>query len=162
MKTSGIRFVVMILFVMTTHILHAQKGKLPPFKMTQANGKVFTAHELPVGKPVLIIYFSPDCDHCENMLKKFFKQPASFQKASVAFITYLEVNKVSKFVKDYNIASYSNMFTGTEGSTFFVRNYYKIMDMPFVALYTKNGDLVTSYEREVSLKALAEKLKSLQ
>lgn len=162
MKTYRIRFVVMILLVITTHILHAQKGKLPPFQMMQANGKIFTAHDLPVGKPILIVYFSPDCDHCEKMLKEFFKQSSGFQKASVAFVTYLPVDKVSKFEKDYNLAKFSNMYAGTEGSTFFLRNYYKIIDVPFAALYTKDGDLVTSYEKEVNLKALVEKLKGLR
>jgi len=161
MKTLNIRFVVMILFVMMTHILHAQTGKLPPFKILQSNGKVFTAHDLPMGKPILIVYFSPDCDHCEKMLKEFFKQSLGFQKASVAFITYLPVDKVSKFEKDYKLSAYSNMYAGTEGATFFVRNYYKIMDMPFAALYTKDGDFVTSYEKEVNLKGLIEKLKGL-
>jgi thioredoxin-related protein len=162
MKTSSIRFVLMTLFVMTTHILLAQTGKLPPFKMMQSNGKIFTAHDLPMGKPILIIYFSPDCDHCEKMLKEFFRQSSGFQKASVAFITYLPVDRVSKFEKEFNLTTYQNMYAGTEGATFFVRNYYKIMDMPFAALYTKNGDLVTSYKSEVNLKGLIEKLKDLQ
>jgi len=161
MKISAIRFVMMILFVMMTHIIHAQKGKLPPFKMMQSNGKIFSAHDLPLGKPILIVYFSPDCDHCEKMLKAFFKQSSGFQKASVAFVTYLTVDKVSKFEKDYRLANFSNMYAGTEGSTFFVKNYYKITDVPFAALYTKDGDFVTSYEKEVNLKGLIEKLKDL-
>jgi thioredoxin-related protein len=162
MKTSGVRFVLMILFVMTTHILHAQKGKLPPFKILQANGKVFTAHDLPMGKPILIVYFSPDCDHCEKMLNEFFKQSSGFQKASVAFITYLSVDKVSKFEKEYNLINHPNMYAGTEGNTFFVRNYYKITEMPFAALYSKEGNMILSYKGEVKLKLLSEKLKDLQ
>lgn len=162
METHSVRFMVAILFVMTTLMLHAQKTKLPPFKMLQSNGKIFTAHDLPMGKPILIVYFSPDCDHCEKMLKEFFKQSSGFQKASIAFITYLPVDQVSKFEKEYSLAKFSNMFAGTEGATFFVRNYYKIVDMPFAALYTRDGDFVTSYERKVDLKALIEKLKDLQ
>jgi hypothetical protein len=73
----------------------------------------------------------------------------------------LPIDKVSKFEKDYNLATYPNMYSGTEGSTFFVRNYYKINEVPFVALYTKNGGFVTSYEKEVDLKLLAKKLKVL-
>jgi hypothetical protein len=95
------------------------------------------------------------------MLKEFFKQSAGFEKASVVFITFLTVDKVSKFEKDYNLKKFSNMYAGTEGATFCVRNYYKIVDMPFAALYTKDGDFVASYEREVDLKALIKKLKSL-
>jgi thioredoxin-related protein len=161
MKRIKIFFIVFILLLVTASIVHAQAGKLPPFKMMQTSGKIFKAQDLPIGKPILIVYFSPECDHCQKLLKEFFKQVANFQKASVAFITYLPVDKVLKFEKDYNLAKYSNMYPGTEGSTFFVRNYYKINEMPFVALYTKNGDFITSYEKEVDLKVLAKKLKGL-
>lgn len=129
--------------------------------MMQTSGKIFKAQDLPKGKPILIVYFSPECDHCDKMLKEFFKQAANFQKTSVAFITYLPAEKVLKFEKDYNLAKHPNMYSGTEGSAFFVRNYYKIREMPLVALYTKNGDFVTSYEKDVDLKVLAAKLKVL-
>ena len=161
MKRIKILVAAFVLLLFTTSFIHAQQGKLPPFKMMQTNGNIFKVQNLPMGKPILIIYFSPECDHCEEVVKNFFKQAANFQKASVAFITYLPVDKVLKFEKDYNLEKYPNMYSGTEGSTFFVRNYYKIMDVPFVALYTKNGDFVTSYEKEVDLKVLAEKLKGL-
>lgn len=154
--------VVMFLQLFAASVLLAQSGKVPPFQMVQANGKIFRAQDLPVGKPILLVYFSPECDHCEKMLKAFFSQANHFQKASVALITYLPVDKVSKFTKDYNLAKHANMYTGTEGSTFFVRNYYRIKELPFVALYTKNGDFVTSYEKDVDLASLAEKLKRLQ
>jgi len=161
-KKIKILFAAFVLLLFTTSFVHAQQGKLPPFKMMQTSGNIFKAQDLPMGKPILIIYFSPECDHCEEVVKKFFKQAANFQKASVAFITYLPVEKVSKFEKDYNLAKHPNMYSGTEGSSFFVRNYYKIIDVPFVALYKKNGDFVTSYEKDIDLKVLAEKLNDLK
>jgi thioredoxin-related protein len=161
MKNTGAQIALSALLLITTSFIQAQSGKLPPFKMMQTSGNIFKAQNLPMGKPILIVYFAPGCDHCEKMLKDFFKQAANFQKASVAFITYLPAEKVAKFEKDYNLEKYPNMYSGTEGSTFFVRNYYKISETPFVALYTKNGDFVTSYEREVDLKVLAEKIKGL-
>ena len=161
MKRIRILFAAFILLLFSTSFVLAQQGKLPPFKMMQTNGNIFKVQNLPMGKPILIIYFSPECDHCEEVVKNFFKQAINFQKASIAFITYLPVDKVLKFEKDYNLAKHPNMYSGTEGSTLFVRNYYKIMDVPFVALYTKNGDFVTSYEKDVDLKLLAEKLKVL-
>lgn len=156
------RFVPLLLLLFVASSLFAQSGKVPPFQMVQANGKIFRAQDLPMGKPILLFYFSPECDHCEKALQAFFKQAGNFQKASVAFITFLPVDKVSKFVKGYNLAKHPNMVAGTEGSTYFVRNYYRIKDLPFVALYTKSGDFVTSFEKDVNLSLLAEKLKQLQ
>src|SRR5688500_13820203 len=93
MKRIKILFTVFSLLLLTASIVHAQAGKLPPFKMMQTSGKVFKAQDLPPGKPIMIVYFSPECDHCQKLLKEFFKQVANFQKASVAFITYLPVDK---------------------------------------------------------------------
>jgi thioredoxin-related protein len=153
---------ILLLLLFTSSSPFAQSGKVPPFQMVQANGKIFRAQNLPMGKPILLVYFSPECDHCEKMLKAFFGQAAHFQKASVALITFLPVEKVAKFVTDYNLAKHPNMYAGTEGNTFFVRNYYRVKELPFVALYTKNGDFVASFEKDINLAALAEKLKQLQ
>ena len=37
----------------------SQKPLLPTFKITQANGIVYTAQQVEAGKPLLIVYFSP-------------------------------------------------------------------------------------------------------
>ena len=109
----------------------AQQGKLPPFRIMQSDGKVFKAEQLPFEKPILIIYFSPECDHCQAFMKEFFKRANDFKKASVVMITYLPVPEVTKFTADFKVNRYSNIYVGTEERTFFVKNYYKVMDMPF-------------------------------
>lgn len=163
MKQVLIRFFVLLLLpLFASSVVSAQSGKVPPFQVVQANGKIFRAQDLPMGKPILLVYFSPDCGHCGKMLKAFFSKAGNFQKASVAFITYLPVDKVATFEKAYNLAKHPNMYAGTEGSTFFIRNYYRIKELPYVALYTRNGDFVASYEKDVDLSALAEKLKQLR
>ncbi|HRB06283.1 MAG TPA: redoxin domain-containing protein [Niabella sp.] len=140
----------------------AQSNKVPPFRMTQSNGKLFTATNLPLGKPIMIIYFSPDCDHCQVMMKDWFKKVNDFKKASVAMITFSPIDKVITFEKDFKVNQYPNIVVGTEGLSFFVRNYYQIMDMPFAALYDKNGNLIASYQKNIPLNELADKLKKLK
>ena len=148
--------------IFTSSFLTAQAGKIPPFQVMQANGKVFKAENLPMGKPVILIYFSPDCSHCQQFMESFFKEPAKFEKASVAMITFVPLEQVSTFSKQYHLAKHSNIFTGTEGNTFFVKNYYRLIEMPFVALYNKNGDFIESYVREINLKVVASKLNTLR
>jgi thiol-disulfide isomerase/thioredoxin len=136
--------------------------KLPPFRMMQVNGEVFKAEYLPIGKPILLIYFSPDCDHCEKLMTDFVKHAEAFKKASVVMITYLPVERVAQFKKDYSINRFSNIVVGTEGMTFFVRNYYNLVEMPFAALHDKNGNLIRSYERDVPLQDLSNLLNRLK
>lgn len=163
MKTTKVYFFLGLLCMLfTCSSTFGQSGKIPPFRITQSNGKLFKAEELPMAKPIIIIYFSPDCDHCDNLMKELLKQMADFNKASIAMITYLPLESVTKFVKKYNLKKYANIYVGTEGNNFFVRNYYNIREMPFAALYTKNGDLIKSYSREVPLKDLASRLNTLK
>ena len=154
------RLVLVVVFIAALNSVFAQK-KIPPFRMAQSDGKLFNASNLPMGKPVIIIYFSPECDHCHVLMKEWFKQAGNFKKASVAMITFLPLNSVALFEKEYNTRQHSNIITGTEGSAFFVRNYYKVLDLPFVALHDKNGNLIATYSKDIPLNTLAAKLRQL-
>lgn len=149
-----------VFLIITSFTLSAQQ-KVPAFRMSLSNGKLFHASSLPQGKPIIVIYFSPECDHCHILMKEWFKQAGNFRKASVAMITFLPLNSVALFEKEYNTKQHSNIITGTEGTTFLVRNYYKVLDLPFVALHDKNGNLVSTYSKDIPLNTLAAKLRQL-
>jgi thiol-disulfide isomerase/thioredoxin len=154
MKSTSI-LIIVLLFAAG---LHAQGVKLPPFTMTQTNGKTFKAESLPMGKPIVVIYFSPECEHCQKLMNEFFKRTNEFKKASVVMITYLSLETVKKFEAEYKISNYPNIYVGTEGISFYLKNYYGLLNMPFTALYDKNGNLVSTYRQEATLSDIAKKL----
>jgi thiol-disulfide isomerase/thioredoxin len=119
----------------------SQSGKIPPFKMIQANGKVFFAGNLPMEKPIVITYFSPDCDDCQLLIESILERMVDFKNSSIVMITYLSVETVKQFVTKYSLSKYSNIFVGTEGNSLFVRNYYNVQQFPFLTLYNKNDCL---------------------
>jgi hypothetical protein len=139
--------------------ISAQPGKLPPFKILQANGKVFQAQNLPMEKSIAIIYFSPECDHCTDFLKQFFKRASEFKNVSVVMITFLSQEKVKKFVTENKVSQYPNITVGTEGTSFFVKNYYKVHDLPFMALHDKMGRLIRLYQKDIPLDDVLGRLK---
>ena len=140
----------------------AQSGKVPPFRIVQSSGKAFKAENLPKGKPIILIYFSPDCEECQQLTKELLARINEFRNVSVAMITYQSVENVSIYVEKNNLKNYSNFFVGTEGNYLFVKNYYDIEHFPFVTLYSKNGDLIKKYKNtELNVNALAERLKVL-
>ena len=163
MKVNKLAYLLLLGWMISISITaSSQAGKLPPFKMLLSNNKVFKAQDLPMGKPIVIIYFSPDCDHCEKLMQALLKRTAELKKASIALVTFLPIDKVSKFSSDYKLAQYPNMYVGTEGNTFFLKNYYKLVSMPFMALYNKNGDLIKMYPKEDQLDDLCTRLKQLK
>jgi cytochrome oxidase Cu insertion factor (SCO1/SenC/PrrC family) len=77
---------------------HSQSNKVPPFKMIQADGKVFLAGNLPLGKPIVIIYFSPECEDCQQLTKELLNLINELKSASIAMITYQPKDKVKQCI----------------------------------------------------------------
>ncbi|HLN55799.1 MAG TPA: hypothetical protein VK207_07390 [Bacteroidales bacterium] len=163
MKHYSAGILVLLLLILPVEDSFAQSGKVPPFRMMQSDGRVFMAQYLPVGKPIVIIYFSPDCEECQKLTASLLARIDEFKNVSIAMITYQPVKSMIEYVKKNNLTNYQNVYAGTEYPGLFVRNYYNIMHFPFVALYTKDGDLVKKYnDKEASIDDLVSRIKLLR
>jgi peroxiredoxin len=134
---------------------------IPPFKMTLSNNKIFKAADLPKGKPIVLIYFDPDCDHCQKLMTELFKKINRFEKAEMVLITFKPITEVAAFEKKYSTSKYANMRVGTEGTLFYLKNYYKLVKMPFTALYDSKGNYSYSYRDETPVDTLIKRLQGL-
>lgn len=162
MKKQIIIFVLLLVGVLVTSACSAQSNKIPPFQMMQSDGKVFKAQYLPLGKPIVLIYFSPDCEECQALTKKLLERIEELKNVSIAMITYQSVELVAQYVSKNSLGKYPNIYVGTEGSSLFVRNYYDIMLFPFMTLYNKNGDLIVKYtSKQVNVDDLLARVKKL-
>ena len=162
MNRNYLLFLIFIEFLFFSLPADAQSGKVPPFRMVQKNGKMFRAEDLPIGKPIIIIYFSPECHDCQSLTEKVTARISDFKGASIAMITYLSLESVLQFADKNKLDKYPNIYIGTEGNSIFVMNYYNITDFPFIALYTKNGDLIKRYyNKEVDVDDLIRRLNNL-
>jgi hypothetical protein len=96
---------------------------------------------LPMGKPIVIIYFSPDCEECHALTKELLTRIKEFSNSSIAMITNMPIDQVKHFVTEFQLEKYPNIYVGT-GGYFFVGRYYNV-ETPFMALHNKNGDLMS-------------------
>jgi len=137
---------------------HSQSSSFPEINITQANGDKFTTPQIPKGKQIALIYFSPECEHCQVFMKSFFEQAKSFDDVFILMVTYLPLDRVVKFSEEYPVADYPNIVAGTEGMAFLVRDYYKIDNIPFVATYNKEGKLISTYDGNASIEKVKKDL----
>jgi cytochrome oxidase Cu insertion factor (SCO1/SenC/PrrC family) len=157
------RCLILITFILSTITdSFSQTGKVPPFQIILYNGTPFKAQDLPLGKHIIIVYFSPECEDCHKFTAEMLHRIGDLQSASIAMITYMPVEKVKPYVTENKLDKYPNIYVGTEGSSLFVRSYYRITHFPFVALYDMNGNLVKEYTAsEINLDDLINRLKKL-
>ncbi len=138
----------------------AKKKGLPQFSIQLTDGKTFRTTDLEKNKPVMIIYFDPECDHCHAFLEKLLPNLALFSKDQILLVTYVPVKELKNYVDHSALAKYPQLKIGTEGSNYAVRYFYDVVQFPYVALHDASGNLIVTYESEVPPPAeLAAKLK---
>lgn len=152
---------VLIGFVSVNAQSKLKTDKIAPFSIKLADGKTFTSAELKK-EPVILIYFSPDCDHCQHFTKEMVENYKTLlTDKQVVMVTYLPVNDVKRFEDMFELQHYKNIIVGTEEKTFVVRNYYKVTRFPFVVMYNKPGKQVKTFANGPSFTDVYKTIKDL-
>lgn len=125
---------------------------IAPYKITTTKDQIATAADLPKNKPVILIYFAPDCPHCQKLIREMKPDMDKFKKFEVVMITFTDIRMVKTFENDYGLNKYPNFILGTEGYTYTVQRYYQLKHTPYVAIYGKNGKLLKAFENQPEVK----------
>lgn len=135
---------------------------IPDFTIELTNGNIFTTKDLSKSKPTIIIYFAPDCEHCQALIKEVLKKINSFKNSQIILASFESLQQVSTFEKDYGLKTYPFIKTGIEKPVFFFRYYYHLENTPFTALYDKNGKYIISYQKQTPVDDLIKHLNVLK
>lgn len=163
-------FSLFILFLSITSI-HAQdagkKKEIPPYRILNTDSTYITPANLKKNKPVIIVYFAPDCTHCQHFtnelkaaLNKELKQHSKpLHNTQIVMVTYAMLQSIQIFYKDFGLSKYPNIVVGTEGYTYLVQRYYEVKSTPYIAVYNKHGQLIQGFEKAPKIADLLAALK---
>jgi thiol-disulfide isomerase/thioredoxin len=119
---------------------------VPEFHLLRADSTTYvTKEDLKKHRPVLIMYFSPECDHCKHQTEFILADYEKFRNIEIVMATYQPFSEMKDFIDHYKLADYPNFKVGRD-EKFFMAPFYKITSLPFLALYDKNGDLISTFE----------------
>lgn len=122
---------------------------VPPFSILQVDSTTLTKDNLKP-QPTIIMYFSPDCDHCKHQWEDMEKQMKDLKKYQIIMITYQPFDLMVEFYKMHKIASYDNIKMGQD-TQFMLPPFFRMQSLPYMALYDKSGNLVTTFEGNVKI-----------
>jgi len=152
-----------LIVVFTAVTVNAQQTKknIPPFKMQLTNNSFFNSQDIKKGVPVMLVYFSPTCEHCQDFTKHMLEKSEAFKKLQIIMVTYLPVADIKKFETDFQLEKYPNIKAGTEGNALQVPKFYDIRTFPFIALFNKQGVLQSTYRTVPPIDTLIGKVKKI-
>ena len=114
---------------------------IPPFKVRLVDGKGYTYKELDKTKPLILIYFQPDCPECQAFTAALSKRLKQLEGQQIIMITFEDMHAVKAFDDTYKLSGHPNLKIGSEGYTFIVQKYYQIEHFPIVACFDSAGTL---------------------
>jgi thiol-disulfide isomerase/thioredoxin len=133
--------IILILFCYIHGFAQKSNDGIAPFKIRLTNGDGYTYNQLEKNKPVILIYFSPTCEHCKAFTESMLKRMSKLNNNQLVMISYVDIKEVKTFDDAYKLSNHQNIKIGSEGYTFVVQKYYNIQHFPFVAEYDKSGKL---------------------
>lgn len=131
-----------------------KKEQLPAFTITLTSGNTFSNKNLVKNQPLMLMYFSPTCDHCKAFTKQLTDSIKSFSGKQIVMISYQPMDEIKAFEKTFDLTKYSNIKVGSESTTFTILKHFSIETLPFVALVNKAGELIKTIRNEPSVKAI--------
>jgi thiol-disulfide isomerase/thioredoxin len=164
MKRKNV-FVFLLSMVFVAALLFATPAisqTLPEFKVKLTDGTTISSTKTLGKKPLLVIYFAPDCDHCRKLMDQLFPQMKFFKNTEILMVTFESLNDVAWFENHYKTKNYPNIKVGMESPVFFLKNYYHLERTPFTALFNKKGKLVASYKEYTPVSELIKWMKLLE
>ncbi|MGN6415973.1 MAG: TlpA family protein disulfide reductase [Pseudobacter sp.] len=130
---------------------------VPPLQLEMLDSTSFTKANVKK-QPLIIMFFSPTCDHCQHQIEEMTESMDKFGNTQIILATYQPADEVKKFYDQYQLAKYPNIKIGRD-SKYLLPPFYNIRSLPYLALYNKKGDLITTYEGNVKVSKLLQALK---
>jgi cytochrome oxidase Cu insertion factor (SCO1/SenC/PrrC family) len=141
----------------TTVPNYIQIPYIPPFKIQLADSSWYSKTNLQAKRPTLILYFSPDCGHCQLETEELLSRSKQLKNLQVVMITSRPYEDMANFAEHYKIDRFPFIKIGWDPQRF-VTNFYSVKFTPFSALYDKKGKLVKVYEGGIDWDELISKL----
>jgi peroxiredoxin len=127
------------------------KNDLPDMPMLRSDGTQFTARSLS-GK-VMLVFFLPDCDHCQREARQISNNLSYFKNYSLYFVSTAPLPEQERFGQEYNLAGQPNV-SFAQASPEDLYKHFGLFPTPTVYLYQEGGRLVKIFRDETPVEQI--------
>lgn len=128
---------------------------LPPLKVYSMNGDKVNIQDIAQDKAAIVIYFSPDCEHCQYEAASLHNHlPAFIETEAVLFmITRSDTAEAMPFARNYHLNNISFIhFLWDKDNSFF--KTFGTQVFPSIFIYNKEHKLVKKFIGETKTEAI--------
>lgn len=127
------------------------KNDLPDMPLVRADGTQLTVRDL-AGK-VVLVFFLPDCSHCQREARQISSHLNAFKDYSVYFVSTAPLPQLEQFAREYNLSGQPNVFFAQTTPEELYR-YYGLFPTPTVYIYKEGGQLAKVFRDETPVETI--------
>ena len=128
--------------------------KLPAFNLLAMDSStIFNTYNIPEGKPTVLMFYSPDCDHCQHLAEQIMQHMDSLKSAEFYLLTPMTIAATKEIDAKYHVTDFKNMHLYKDYE-FFFPHFFGANYVPYLAVYDKHKMLVKLYEGGANMSVL--------
>ncbi|MDD4227666.1 MAG: redoxin domain-containing protein [Mariniphaga sp.] len=128
--------------------------KLPDAQFISLTGDTVNLHDFDPGKPMIIIFFHPECDHCRYEAKEIGLNADAFQNCQMLMITFDDsIKRIENFCMNYHLWEISNFEVLLDPGNHFDESFGKTA-VPSIFVYSPDRKLKKKFIGETKPEAL--------
>ena len=155
-RTPNVNFVKNLLLAATLilfsacHLIGKGKNDIPPVDILLEDSTThFNIANAPEGRPIILLYFSPDCEHCQKEIHGLLHHMDSLKKVQFYYITSDDFDEMKLFGQYYHLGKYRNITMGRD-ITYSFPGHFKAVAPPYLVVYDQNKRFRAALSGEVT------------
>lgn len=140
---------------------YQKDSTLPHFMLLQTDSTWFLENELPKDKPIVIIYFSPTCGHCQITANEFKQKSKDLKNIFFVWASYSPMDEIKIFATNFDLLNQQNIRIGRDPN-YIIPAYFRVKYTPFIALYNTRGKIIQTFEYGTDPQTVIDILKQQQ
>jgi hypothetical protein len=141
------------------HERQKQLATLPVFAARDLNGRSVANLAKTTG-PLVLVYFEPDCDHCQRQASELYRHATDFDKTPIVWLSRDSLAALRQFAVTYRLAQSPAM--RVLQITPAVAKALDFFTTPEIRIYNTQCKLVGRYRGETSAAAIRRKLPTIR
>ena len=92
-----------------------------------------------------MLYFSPECGHCQLTAHEFMKDAKRFKDVFFVWVSYQPMEEIKTFADNYKMLKAKNIAVGRDPK-YYIPSFFRVKYTPFIAAYNKDGKLIAAFD----------------
>jgi hypothetical protein len=130
---------------------------MPPFQFYNLDGSL-NKQAPKAGISTCIIYFDPECDHCEFETAEITKHINAFPHTEFIMVSSGTSGKIADFITKFKLREYPQITVLQDKANKF-NAWFGLSEVPSIYIYDENGWLKRKFVGETRFEAIVKSLK---